>query len=264
MKKILIIISFIFLSHPLFLFAQTVSNVGLVEHTIWYSQDPFFEGDTIKIYTLLYNSGVSSVSGTVEFYDNETLLGKKDIIILAQAPKDVSVSWVVTAGNHSISAKFLNPTVVVGGKSQPVTVDNIISPEQKFFVPKKVLSESVPLDVGPTGTGVIDRVAKKIEPYTPGPVAKTISVLDGLRDTVTQKITTSKEKAVQKVDDLKKKYETKKDSLTPTQRPLAYISLFFWNLFSFIFSHKIVFYGLSITILFLLIRFFWKRSRRKY
>ena len=263
MKKFLIILSLVLFVQPSLLFAQSVSNVGLVEHTIWYSKDPFFEGDTIKIYTLLYNSGTSSVSGTVEFYDSETLLGKKDIIIPAQSPKDVSISWTVTTGNHSISAKFLNPTIVVGGKTQPVAVDNIISPEQKFFVPKKVLSESVPIDVAPTGTGAFDSLAKKIEPYTPGPVAKTISAIDSLRDTVTQKIKTSKDTAVEKVDTLKKAYETKKDSLTPTQRPLAYISLFFWTLFSFVFSNKIVFYGLWILVLFLIIRFFWRRSRRR-
>lgn len=257
-----------FILAPLFTFAETASqNIGLVEHTIWYSKDPFYEGDTIKIYTLLYNSATSPVSGTVEFYDGRVTLGKKDVLISPESAKDVSISWVVTAGDHSISAKFLNPTMAINGTPQPITVENDVSAEQKVFVPKKVVSESKKVDGDESAAdNIVDQFAEKVSPYTPEPIDQTAIAIDTLRAETSVKIDASKETT-------KARVEAFNDSLSQVsasgsgisvsshtlQKPLAYISLFFWSVLSFIFSHKAVFYGLILAIIILIIRAIWKR-----
>jgi len=56
-------------------YAQS-SNAGFVPGNIWYSLDPFLEGDKIKIYTLIFNPDPRELSGTVVFFDNSVFLGK--------------------------------------------------------------------------------------------------------------------------------------------------------------------------------------------
>lgn len=266
--RIFFILALIFsFGTPFFSFAQTSQNIGLVEHTIWYSKDPFYEGDTIKIYTLLYNSGTQAVSGTVEFYDGKVILGKKDIIIPPDSAKDISVSWTVTAGEHSISAKFLNPTITVKGKQEPIIVDNGVSSERKVFVPKKIVSESKDVDGESASTNtVVDRLAEKAAEYTPEPIDKTAVAIDTFREETSLKIIASKELTKARVEafkdsSLEVNASSSGISVSPQtlQKPLAYISLFFWSLLSFIFSHKVVFYGLILVIIFLVIRAIWKR-----
>src|SRR3989338_5661631 len=48
-------------------YAQS-SNAGFVPGNIWYSLDPFLEGDKIKIYTLIFNPDPRELSGTVIFF----------------------------------------------------------------------------------------------------------------------------------------------------------------------------------------------------
>lgn len=265
-------IATVFVIVPYFSFAQTTTNTGLVDHTIWYSKDPFFEGDTIKVYTLLYNSGKAAVSGTVEFYDDKVILGKKDVLISPESAKDIFISWTVTAGEHSISAKFLNPTITVNGKQEPIIVKNNESSERKVFVPKKIVSESKDVSEGGENAStdtVVDRLAEKAAPYTPEPVDRTVIAIDTFREETSVKIAASKETTKARVEAFKDSSPEVTASSSgisvsteTLQKPLAYISLFFWSLLGFIFSHKVVFYGVILVIIIFSIRFVWRRFRR--
>lgn len=263
---------------PLFSFAQTSTNIGLVEHTIWYSKDPFIEGDVIKIYTMLYNGADSSVTGTVEFYDGKIVLGKKDVTISAESAKDVFVSWTVTAGEHSISVQFLNPSKLIAGKYEPITVTQGTSDTRNIFVPKKVLSESKNIDNSAndpivSGDGIVDTIAQTIEPHVPTPISATASAIDNFRETKANTFIDSKTEAkntIARLNDTSVPKDTHKNvssipiigtTSVSLEKPLAYISLFFWTLIVFIFSHKVIFYGLILVIFAWLIRFIWKRFR---
>jgi hypothetical protein len=48
-----------------------------------------------------------------------------------------------------------------------------------------------------------------------------------------------------------------------TQKPIAYIKLFLFSLFAFILGSKIIFYGLSILIIFLITRFIYRKIRNR-
>lgn len=267
----------LFFCVPFFTLAQIdSSNIGLVEHTIWYSKDPFYEGDTVKIYTMLYNSSPHEVSGIVEFYDKKVVLGKKDIVISPESAKDIFISWEVTAGEHSISARFLNPSKLVSGQQESIVVTQSESTARTIFVPKKLLSESKEIDsseneVLSSGDAVVDKVAGTINEYVPVPISASVSAFDNFREEKADSFTQSKIESKVFVESLKNGEEGEntvdslsnisKGSMDSLEKPLAYISVFFWTLLSFIFSHKIIFYGLFILVIFLLIRFIWKRFR---
>ena len=81
LKKAGIVLFLIFSLLPIQkIFAQS-SNTGFVQANIWYSKDPFEEGDKVKIYTFIFNPDTRELSGTVIFFDNTVMLGKKDFIV---------------------------------------------------------------------------------------------------------------------------------------------------------------------------------------
>ena len=105
-KNIVLTLILLFYLFPIGKIFAQIPNVGFIPSNIWYSKDPFEEGDKIKIYTLLYNPDSRELSGNVIFFDNTTLLGQKSFKIASKAVKDLSIDWTVEAGNHTIFAKI--------------------------------------------------------------------------------------------------------------------------------------------------------------
>ena len=140
-KKIIIFIFLIFSIFPFKnIFAQT-QNVGIIPSNIWYSKDPFEEGDKIKIYTVVYNSDPRELSGTVIFFDNNIFLGKGDFSIAGKSTNDVSIDWTVTSGDHTIFAKIENAKFLISsGKYEDVYLAENKTADSKSSVTKKELS----------------------------------------------------------------------------------------------------------------------------
>jgi hypothetical protein len=103
---------------PSVLSAAAPKNLGLIPSTtIWYSQDPFYTGDRIRIYTAVYNNSQYDLTGTVEFFDNKTLIGKSDFSLAKGGGlRDVWTDWTVTRGSHRISAKISNAKISLPGQ----------------------------------------------------------------------------------------------------------------------------------------------------
>src|ERR1035437_2096929 len=101
-KKYILILSFLILIlFPLYKISAQTSNVGFIPANIWYSKDPFEEGDKIKIYTLVFNPDSRELSGTVLFFDDTVFLGKQDFVVPAKGVKTISIDWTVIAGDHT-------------------------------------------------------------------------------------------------------------------------------------------------------------------
>ena len=115
-------------------------TTGLISGAIWYSKTPLVEGETVKVYTAVWNARKEKLSGTIVFNDKDTILGTKDFIALPESVKDVSVDWVISAGEHAISARVTNTKIISSnGTTQPITLSETETPEQKDFVSKKIV-----------------------------------------------------------------------------------------------------------------------------
>lgn len=68
---------FLTLLFPLASFAQGGANVGLVKG-IWFSKDPFFAGETVRVYGAIQNNSGQDVIGNMVFYDGDEVLGEKE------------------------------------------------------------------------------------------------------------------------------------------------------------------------------------------
>jgi hypothetical protein len=90
---------------------QAVATTGFIPGSIWYSKDTFFAGESIRIYSAVFNGSEETISGTVVFHDNGERIDEAHFPLLAKGSTSVvSVVWDAEAGNHRISAKIVEVT----------------------------------------------------------------------------------------------------------------------------------------------------------
>lgn len=140
MKKIAFIIIFgIFLSGFLPV-AFADNSRGIITGAIWYSETELKEGESVKIYTAVWNPESENLTGTVIFNDKNTVLGKKDFIAQPETLEEVFIEWKIPAGEHAISARITNTRVTkTDGGTRSVSLSETETPEYKFFVSKKIV-----------------------------------------------------------------------------------------------------------------------------
>jgi hypothetical protein len=240
------------------------------------------EGDTVNIYTAVWNGDDKPLVARVEFYDKNVILGTRDIEIPASSLKDVSVSWKVTAGDHSISAKIISSSVISGGKKQSVTLDWTTTQEDRTNV-SVVIKKSDGTEVKSVDLlkDQVEKAGSKLQDIIPESVTSNANSLDSLRISTYTQIKdnytdTKKQIASFSTTQVKSdtKTNTKSQTVNPevsknaniidaTQKPLAYLKLFFFSILSFIFGYKIVFYGLLAFLVYIILRYFYRKIRNR-
>ncbi|MFZ2303582.1 MAG: hypothetical protein WAV98_02195 [Minisyncoccia bacterium] len=103
-----------------------IKNAGFVPANIWYSKDPFFAGEKIRVYTIIFNGSLYDLEGTVEFLDNGVLIGKSNFALSGGGRvRDVWVDWNAKEGKHSMSARITGTTAsIAGGVKRAIVLDN--------------------------------------------------------------------------------------------------------------------------------------------
>ncbi|MFA5997516.1 MAG: hypothetical protein WC791_03450 [Candidatus Paceibacterota bacterium] len=103
-----------------------IKNAGFVPANIWYSKDPFFVGETIRIYTIVFNGSTYDIEGTVEFLDGGVPIGKTSFSISSGGRvRDLWIDWKATEGKHIITARIVDGTAsLAGGKKSAIALDN--------------------------------------------------------------------------------------------------------------------------------------------
>ena len=285
-KKIGIIIFLIFTLIPFKIIFAENSNVGFIPENIWYSKDPFEEGDKVKIYTLVFNPDERELSGTVVFFDKSTFLGKKDFKAPAKSVKDINIDWVATVGDHVIFAKIENAKFLISkDKYEEVYVAENKTEESKRAVSKKIISE-LPEKISNklNDSDTISNLQKTISENTPSIIKDTIeqttNSLEKIRINTNNSIEDKRGNVKKEIDILNKtktsketqisengieNKETVKEAIKSTEtknlalKPFKYAEYFLLTIFGFILKNKIVFYGLLILIIFWILRFLWRK-----
>lgn len=268
-------------------YATSIKTTGFIPGQIWYSKDSIIEGDSVKIYTAIWNNNTSPLSAKVEFYDQNVILGTRDVVVPSQQLIDVSVSWKVTAGDHSISAKIISPIITTSGKREIVTVDNILTSVDRKFIPVVLNTiEGQPATSTDILKSQLDKATASIDGLIPSsvsvPVSKNVGFIDNFRTDSLTNITDIKTATEKKIADLNKPIQESKNTtvggkvlatksvITPsksidsaTEKPIAYIKLFLFSVLSFIFGSKIVFYLIILLIVFFVIRGIYRKIKNR-
>lgn len=258
---------------------EASSFTGFIPGQIWYSKDPLVEGETVKIYTALFNNDDSSLSAKVEFYDKNVLLGSRDVVVSSMNIEDVSISWKVTSGDHLISAKIISPSITTGGKKKIITVENDITETNRKFVPVVLTTiEGKPATSTDVIKSQLDKATSSLDSILPNsissPVSKNLGVVENLRVDTLEKIIETSSEAKNKIDELNNitnnVNSNKSDGkivannnntgiVSATEKPITYLKLIFFSILSFVFGNKLVFYLLIILTLFFIIRGIYRK-----
>lgn len=260
------------------------SNSGFLNDSIWYSENDFEEGDTIQIHTAIWNSEDSKLDGNIEFLDGTTILGTRSFSIPPNTLQDIHINWKVTAGDHAIRTRIKDAFITSNG-----LIKDFVFEDKEQELPKITISKKVehPLVTDDFAKSVSDKINDNLPSNIAEPVSTGIKSLDIFRINTSESIQSSLEKASKKIEELKKEesqastQSTTTDNSKPsssqvdsqsnntvtkkplagTEKPIAYVELFLLTVVAFIFSHSVLFYALCVVILFVIIRFIYRKIR---
>lgn len=112
----------VLLLHPLSAWAESSLTAGLVQQTLWFSNNTPTGGTTITVYTPVYNNSEQKIGGDVVFMKNDTVLGTARFELKPSESKLVSFLWTTDAGTHDISAHIEN--VVNVDSKETITISD--------------------------------------------------------------------------------------------------------------------------------------------
>src|SRR3989344_6067155 len=235
------------------------TDAGFVKSDIWYS-GLLQEGETVKIHTAVFNFSAGELSGTVDFYDKNVILGSHKFSVPAGEVAGVSVDWKVTAGDHLISAKIVDSKIILsGGKIETALLEDSTTESDRQFVSKKVQLK----DNGDATSGevkgstyepdALEEDAQKAESFLNGivnsPVVQNVEIFrKGKASNFGEKIDEINFTLAQPIKQYNPEAEdeTQREKLSgipqSMKRPLQYVSLFFYQLLRLIFGSPLIFY----------------------
>ncbi len=117
MKKIYSIFLFLITGSLLFfLFLQkdcfAKTDLSIIEEDITFSKENIFEGETVKIFARIFNTGDTDVLGNVVFSNNGKAISVPQAIsVRAQNYDDVFVDWNPKSGVYDIELKIANTSL---------------------------------------------------------------------------------------------------------------------------------------------------------
>jgi|GEM_PF-5448471 len=91
--------------------AGLYENTGFVPGTIWMSPSTYFAGDTVTLYTVLFNGDKTAISGAATFFDNGTKISETPFTFAVDKPVlEISAPWKAAEGEHLISVSLTTKT----------------------------------------------------------------------------------------------------------------------------------------------------------
>ena len=272
-QKIGLIFLLIFYLFPIYQSQAISTNAGFIPSNIWYSKDPFEEGDKIKIYTFIFNPENKELSGTVSFYDKTTLLGNKKFAIPPNSIKDISINWTVNSGEHIIFATIENAKFISLDKTDDdIILNNNKTQESLRTVNKKIIPDEITEKSESNKTinrgfpiNQITNVQNLVLDNTPEFIAKPMilgaETVEEFRNEIATSSQNKKEELKKEIDILNKKKPntTNTEKNNSIMKPWKYVQYFFITFLSFISNNKFIFYPILIIFTFLLLRFIWRK-----
>ncbi len=102
-------------------FACAASAAGFAPGSLWLSEQAPMAGDAVKVYTVLYDSGASPLSGDVQFNVDSGPLQTVHFSLAPGETQIVSADWTASIGEHSFSAALENVSGPSGALAQAST-----------------------------------------------------------------------------------------------------------------------------------------------
>lgn len=265
----------------------SLSNAGFVPANIWYSKDPFYAGDTIRVYTILFNGSTYDLTGNVEFFDNGSAIGKTKFSLAGGGRvQDAWVNWTAINGAHTITARLTNVVADGPNGKQPALLDNIETGKSERSVdvdPAVAAKESAAqlqkvTDAKNVAIGKIGDIANTVGESIPAPVkegiAHSVNIIENFRLGEAYKFQLSKENKAKDISALKASTTTSASILQKSgdvaesisfaaAEPFAYVMLAIYTLLQYVFQWQVLFYGFILYAVYRLIKWVVGKIRNR-
>jgi len=86
--------------------ATPLENAGIIPANIWFSRSPFFAGETVRIYTVIFNASGQDLNGIITFYSNDNPIGDVAFGVAEGRTQDIWLDWEAVWGQQEIQAKI--------------------------------------------------------------------------------------------------------------------------------------------------------------
>lgn len=279
---------------PIFAVASTdiIENAGFIPQNIWFSKDNPKAGDSVKVYTVLWNGGDTTVSGEAKFYDNDKVIGTIPFNLpKGDTSKIISANWTVEAGYHKIyatiegnrlSAKSKESSAISLEFTKTETSDKFVSAKDEVPNPVNVIADYSQEKAGFAQGYVKENLPKPIVDFVSNIASTTEDWRTDTKSTLDDKIASIKssideggKKSVSKIATKTSATSTtksikadesgnesgftsvltKKDLIPEgVQNPFKYVEMAALSLASFALGSKYLFYGLILLFAIFIIR----------
>lgn len=239
------------------------SPAMFIETPVWFSEEPK-EGLATTIETALFNSATKTLSGTVSFYDNDTLLGKTNVVIPSRSVRIASINWKVTSGDHRIRAELSQGKL--GDGANAVSLASISTDTVRKNVTHAISVAPPRPDREGTPEGkqleVVDNLQEKVTELLPENIKEAFATVDEYRQVKAESAAVWKANTQEKID-AQKSGESNVKSATSnkveksgaeTFSPFTYVELFLASIGTFVLGNSLIAYGLVIIIFLLMMR----------
>jgi len=144
---------------------------GFPSSSIWLSKTDLADGESVTIYTVVYNSTDESLSGSVTFLVDGTAIGQKDVSAAPGTTHILSHAWSATEGEHAFSARLAGD---IEGLSETETATTSVT-----VAPKPPPPESVVKTV--EAAGAIQAAIASSTPIVQSVASTTVSTAESIR-----------------------------------------------------------------------------------
>lgn len=270
-KKTFLITAVFFLSASFVATAAALKNAGFIQGNIWYSEDPFYVGDKIRIYSAIFNNSGSDLIGIVEFYDGAEKIGSSNFSAINGRLVEVWTDWMATAGRHKIYAKIVETKIAkIGGGYEAVDLPNtftgsseksaFIKPEEKKSQALETVSRNASGDFAGAeigGSSTSSTLLKKIK--TAALVATQYaksgtSFINSVAEGFVEKIESKKIEVKKELDILNDQAPITAEQPFQFEKPLKYLYLASLSALGFMLEYKILLYSILLFVAFKVIK----------
>jgi hypothetical protein len=272
---------FLLLTLPLF-FVGSISHAstGFVDSPLLLSPEAPKDGDQVTLSVLFHNGEKTVMTGTVLFYDNQTLLERKNVDIGPGEVTIASTTFSISSGIHKFSATMSDVgTEGSAGKSQSMVI-----PVATVTLPAQIITRNLKLSAQANGSSdgtsaaILSKVdaaqtavLKVVPPAAKEAVSSTATAIDTWRATTDTTLNKSRDSASVSIQEGKRidaSNATRKAGSKPIVKPstadngpLTIVKYYFFSFLAFFFGTPVVFYFAGIVLVYLILRFIFRRIR---
>lgn len=264
MKKHILFLLVPFLFCPFFnLQAEVINDLSFMPENVWYSGGELKDGEVVNIHTAIWNGLDDKVLTKIDFYDSETLLGSRDLLIEQKSLSEASISWKVTAGEHYISAKIISPKSVIDGVEKDIKVSSNETKKDRQKISVVIKDEDgEEVKTKDAFNGILGQAEDKVKDILNEDTERKISVvfesIEKYRLDKAEQVKGFADGMKEKIDEIKSEDEEAEEGLAGYN-----VKFYFWKIVHFIFDNKIAFYVVSGLLLLSILRAIYRAFRHR-